>query len=225
MPRGPTPTPITLTDPERAKLCEWARRPKTAQRLALRSRIILAAADGQANAAIAADLHVTLPTVRKWRDRFSERRLEGLADEPRPGAPPTITDRQVEAAVTRTLESRSAHATHWSTRSLARGLGLSQSAVVGSGTPSASSPTAAVHSSSRPTHSSSRRFATSSACTWRRRIGPSCCAWTRRARSRPSTAPNRSSRCCRPAPRRPRATTSATGPPRCSLLWMSRPAK
>jgi tetratricopeptide (TPR) repeat protein len=82
MPRGPKPTPITLSDDERAKLTEWARRPKTAQRLALRSRIILAAADGQANAAIAADLRVTLPTVRKWRDRFSQRRLEGLAGDP-----------------------------------------------------------------------------------------------------------------------------------------------
>src|SRR5439155_19754487 len=80
-------------------------------------------------AAIAADLRVTAPTVRKWRTRFAETRLGGLADGPRPGAPRTITDAQVEAAVTRALESRPADATHWSTRTLARDLGLSQTAV------------------------------------------------------------------------------------------------
>jgi transposase len=130
MPRGPKPTAIILTDDERAKLTDWARRPTSAQRLALRAKVVLAAALGHANAAIAADLRVTVPTVRKWRDRFSQRRLEGLADEPRPGTPRTITDEQVEAAVTRTLESRPANATHWSTRTLARDLGLSQTAVV-----------------------------------------------------------------------------------------------
>ena len=129
MPRGPKPTPITPTDDERAKLADWVRRPTTAQRLALRARIVLAAAEGLANATIAADLRVTVPTVRKWRDRFAARRLEGLADEPRPGAPRAITDQHVEAAVTRTLESRPADATHWSTRTLARDLGLSQTAV------------------------------------------------------------------------------------------------
>src|SRR5947209_2624778 len=129
MPRGPQPTPITLTDDERTKLTDWARRPTSAQRLALRARIALVAADGQANAAVAAALRVTVPTVRKWRDRFADARLDGLADEPRPGAPRTITDAQVEAAVTRTLESRPADATHWSTRALARDLGLSQTAV------------------------------------------------------------------------------------------------
>ena len=129
MPRGPDPTPITLTDDERMKLTDWSRRPTTAQRLALRANIVLAAAAGRANAAIAADLRVTVPTVRKWRTRFAATRLGGLADEPRPGAPRTITDAQVEAAVTRTLEARPPGATHWSTRTLARDLGLSQTAV------------------------------------------------------------------------------------------------
>lgn len=130
MSRGPKPTPITLTSDERAKLTDWARRPTSAQRLALRARIALAAADGDANATIATDLRVTVPTVRKWRDRFSVRRLEGLVDEPRPGTPRTVTDEQVESAITRTLESKPANATHWSTRTLARELGLSQTAVV-----------------------------------------------------------------------------------------------
>lgn len=129
MPRGPHPTPLTLTDDERLKLADWSRRPTTAQRLALRANIVLAAAAGRSNAAIAADLRVTAPTVRKWRMRFADAGLDGLADEPRPGAPRAITDAQVEAAVTRTLEARPADATHWSTRALARDLGLSQTAV------------------------------------------------------------------------------------------------
>lgn len=129
MPRGPKPTPLTLTDDERAKLTDWANRPTSAQRLATRARVVLLAADGRTNTAIAASLHLTLPTVRKWRERFAERRLEGLTDDPRPGAPRAITDAQVEAAVTRTLESVPKDATHWSTRTLARDLGLSQTAV------------------------------------------------------------------------------------------------
>jgi transposase len=129
MPRGPHPTPIALTDDERMKLADWSRRPTPAQRLALRAHIVLAAAAGGSNAAIAADLRVTTPAARKWRTRFAEARLEGLADEPRPGTPRTTADAQVEAAVTRTLESRPTHATHWRTRALARDLGLSQTAV------------------------------------------------------------------------------------------------
>jgi transposase len=129
MPRGPKPLPITLTADERAKLTDWANRPTSAQRLATRARIVLQAADGRANTAIAAHLRLTLPTVRKWRERFAVRRLDGLTDDPRPGAPRTVTDAQVEAAVTRTLESIPKDATHWSTRTLGRELGLSQTAV------------------------------------------------------------------------------------------------
>ena len=129
MARGPKPPLLSLTDDERGKLVAWAARPTSAQRLALRARIVLAAADGRSNTAIAADLRVTLPTVRKWRRRFSEARLDGLADEPRPGAPRTLTDAQVEQAVGRTLESKPKNATHWSTRGLAAELGLSQTAV------------------------------------------------------------------------------------------------
>ena len=121
--------PLTLTDDERAKLEAWVRRPKTAQRLALRSRIVLAAADGRSNTAIAADLRITLPTVGKWRQRFLDKRLDGLTDDPRPGPPRTITDAHVEDVVTRTLESKPANATHWSTRGMATATGLSQTAV------------------------------------------------------------------------------------------------
>src|SRR5215218_6704699 len=126
MPRLQSPT---VTDDERAKLEAWVRRPKTAQRLALRARIVLAAADGRTNTAIAADLRVTLPTVGKWRQRFLDRRLDGLTDEPRPGPPRTVTDAHVEDVVTRTLESKPTNATHWSTRGMAKATGMSQTAI------------------------------------------------------------------------------------------------
>lgn len=129
MPRGPQPQSITLTGDERDKLDAWTRRPTTQQRLAVRSRIVRAAAAGQSNTAIAADLHITLPTVRKWRTRFAAPRLDGLTDEPRPGVTRTITDAQVERALARTPEAEPRDATHWSTRTLARDLGLSQTAI------------------------------------------------------------------------------------------------
>ncbi len=127
----PTPAAvlIELTDEERGRLQAWARRGKTAQALALRSRIVLAAAGGAANYEIAEQFQISRPTVTKWRNRFAEQRLEGLLDEPRPGRPRTVTDEQVELIVTTTLESTPRGATHWSTRSLARHLGVSQDSV------------------------------------------------------------------------------------------------
>jgi transposase len=122
--------PILLTDDERSKLEAWVRRPKTAQRLALRSRIVLLAAGEASNSAIAAELKVTMPTVAKWRSRFVEDRLEGLTDEPRPGAPRSLTDSQVEEVIAKTLESKPENATHWSTRGMAEATGLSQTAIV-----------------------------------------------------------------------------------------------
>jgi transposase len=127
----PTPTAVVieLTDEERGRLEAWSRRRKTAQALALRCRIVLAAADGAANHEIAEQLAISRPTVTKWRNRFAERRLEGLLDEPRPGRPRTVTDEQVERIVVTTLESTPKDATHWSTRSLAKHLGVSQDSV------------------------------------------------------------------------------------------------
>src|SRR5581483_5640498 len=96
---------------------------------ALRSRIVLACAAGLTNTQVAERLHITLPTVGKWRQRFLKDRLEGLVDEPRPGAPRSIHDRHVEAVITRTLESKPEAATHWSTRGMAKATGMSRSAV------------------------------------------------------------------------------------------------
>jgi transposase len=120
---------LVLSDDERRQLQAWARRPKSAQALALRSRIVLAAADGGGNSEVAQRLGVSRMTVGKWRARFVAERLDGLLDEPRPGRPRTVADEQVEAVITRTLETTPKDATHWSTRSLAAELGMSQSAV------------------------------------------------------------------------------------------------
>jgi transposase len=120
---------LILSDEERSTLEQWARRPKTAQRLALRSRIVLACAKGVPNTQVAKQLGVTMPTVGKWRSRFVDDRLDGLIDEPRPGTPRSVTDAQVEQIITTTLESKPEAATHWSTRGLAKATGLSFSTI------------------------------------------------------------------------------------------------
>ena len=127
--RGPKLPELALTDEERTTLERWARRRTSGQALALRCRIVLACAEGASNQAVATRLGISRPTVTKWRSRFVARRLEGLADEPRPGAARTITDAQVEQVLVMTLETTPADATHWSTRSLARQVGMSQSAI------------------------------------------------------------------------------------------------
>jgi transposase len=125
-----TPVQIDLSEQERAQLQSWARRHTSAQALALRSRVVLLAAEGLNNTEIAERLGVHRPMVRKWRGRFAQHRLDGLIDEPRPGKPRTITDEQVEEVIVKTLESTPKDATHWSTRSMAREVGLTQSAVL-----------------------------------------------------------------------------------------------
>jgi transposase len=124
------PTPqITLSDEERETLLRWARRQKSSQALALRCKIVLSCGEGQLSKDVAAELGVNPVTVSKWRHRFAEERLEGLADAPRVGAPRTVTDDVVEAVVVDTLESAPQDATHWSTRSLAKKHGISRETV------------------------------------------------------------------------------------------------
>jgi transposase len=120
---------VLLTDEERETLERWARRPKSAQALALRCRIVLAAADGRMNLDIAAELGCSPATVGKWRARFARRRLDGLHDEPRPGGPRSITDDDVERVIVKTLEATPVKATHWSTRAMAAEVGLSQTSI------------------------------------------------------------------------------------------------
>jgi transposase len=126
----PNAVAIELSERERAQLESWARRRTSAQALARRSRVVLLASRGLNDTEIAQRLGVHRPMVRKWRSRFAGYRLDGLLDEPRPGKPRTITDEQVEEVIVKTLESTPKDATHWSTRSMAREVGLTQSAVL-----------------------------------------------------------------------------------------------
>src|SRR6202035_4670437 len=120
---------VTKKFEERETLERWARRPKSAQALAQRSRIVLECAAGQPNTVVARKLGLTHQTVGKWRQRFVARRLDGVLDEPRPGAPRHVGDAQIERVVRLTLESTPAAATHWSTRAMATRSGLSQSMI------------------------------------------------------------------------------------------------
>jgi transposase len=122
--------PLEVTDEERDKLKMIALRPKSAQAMAMRARIVLSCGQGMSNSEVARKLHITGATVGKWRERFRELRLDGLLDEPRVGAPRKITDRQIEDVITRTLETMPANSTHWSTRLMAEQTGLSQTAIV-----------------------------------------------------------------------------------------------
>jgi transposase len=129
---GIRPVRLDLTPEERATLEGWTRRRSTAQALALRARIVLACAErpDAAHGVLAAELHVHRTTVGLWRRRFAARGLAGLKDDPRAGAPRTVSDADVERAIATTLEQAPPNATHWSTRRLARAVGLSQTTVV-----------------------------------------------------------------------------------------------
>ena len=125
----PRAVAVVLSGSEREQLEAWARRRTSAQALALRSRIVLCAAEGLKNTEIAERLAITRTTAALWRVRFVLERLDGLVDEPRPGRPRTISDARVEEVIVRTLETTPKDATHWSTRLMAAQVGLSQTAV------------------------------------------------------------------------------------------------
>ena len=120
---------LILDDEERDTLARWARRPSSPQSLALRSKIVLACADSKTSLVVAAELGCSPATVGKWRSRFVAKRLKGLTDEHRSGVPRTITDDHVEAVIVKTLTEKPHDATHWSTRGLAKSLGMSQPTV------------------------------------------------------------------------------------------------
>jgi len=120
---------LMVTEDERRRLESLAHRSRSAPQIARRARIILTCADGTAGKVVARRLRVTPGTVCKWRGRFIAHRLDGLYDEPRPGAKRTITDAQVEQVIVRTLETTPRGATHWSTREMAKAVGLSHTAI------------------------------------------------------------------------------------------------
>jgi transposase len=130
MAMGRPTKPLHVTPLERQKLTLLARRPKSSQAMAMRARIVLSCEEGASNGMVASKLGITGATVCKWRERFRVQRLEGLLDEPRPGAPRSISDAQVEEVVTKTLESMPDNSTHWSSRLMSKKTGLSQTAIV-----------------------------------------------------------------------------------------------
>ena len=122
--------PLQVREEDREKLSMIARRPKSAQAMAMRAQIVLRCEPGMNNSEVARKVHFTSATVSKWRERFREFGLNGLLDEPLVGAPRKITDRQIEEVVTKTLESMPSNSTHWNTRLMAQEMGLSQNAIV-----------------------------------------------------------------------------------------------
>ena len=213
---------IILSNDERDYLERLVRRRKVSRGDAQRAEIVLRAAEGLNNRAIADAVGVTRQTVRTWRERFAKHRLDGLDDEPRCGAPRKIGDDRIEQIITKTLETKPADATHWSTRSMAKASGVSTS--VG-----------ASHLARLRLAAASRRDVQAVDRSAVRREGARhrralldppekalVCASTRRARSRRSIA---RSRCCRCAPARSsgaRTTTSAMARRRCSRVLSRR---
>jgi len=129
MPRGRPKAPLVVSDEQRTTLEGWSRRTKSANGLAQRARMVLLSAEGLSNLAVAERVGVTPQTVGKWRRRFLAQGLAGLLDEPRPGAPRSVGDADIERVIMDTLESAPCDATHWSTRSMAAHTGLSATTV------------------------------------------------------------------------------------------------
>ena len=218
--------PLILDDTEREPLERWVRRPKTAQGLALRARMILGCTNGRSNITVAADLEVSDETVGKWRSRFLERRLDGLSDEPRSGGRPrAVTDEDVERVITLTLESTPKDATHWSTRSMAQRSGLSHTTVSRIWRAFALQPhrTETFKLSADPFFIEKVRdivglYLDPPAGRW-------SCAWTRSPRFRPWTAPGRCCPCARARWSGAPMITCATAPRPSSPLWTPGPAR
>ena len=117
---------MILTDDERDRLQSLAHRASSQPALARRARVVLACSEGLSKKMVVHRLPTSLGMVGKWRARFLKARLEGLYDEPRPGAPRRIGDAEVELVLIQTLESTPRGETHWSTRGLAKASGLSR---------------------------------------------------------------------------------------------------
>src|SRR4030081_2843898 len=122
-------TEVVITDSERTELKRLTKRAHVNRGIAFRARLVLAVGDNTTDKAVARRLRTTKTTVAKWRVRFNARRLAGLYDEPRVGAPRTVSDDAVEAVIVKTLETTPKGETHWSTRTMAKAAGMSHTMV------------------------------------------------------------------------------------------------
>jgi transposase len=215
---------VELDEAERQALTSLTRKHGAPQSVAVRARIVLAAASGLTNKEIAAKLDVCAHTAGLWRNRFARDGMDGLYDEPRPGAPRQIGDDEIAATVRKTLETRPEGATHWSLRTMAKAVGHAPSTIHRIWQAFSLQPHRweTFKLSSDPFLS--RRCVTSSACICHRPSALWCSASMKRARSRacPWHEQGRSigpSPCCRCGQARRSGaptTTRGTEPPRCS---------
>lgn len=129
MRQGRRTPPLLLTEEERNALQSLIRRPTCPQALALRARVILLCAQGHSNTETAAELHITIQTAGKWRQRFLEKRMDGLLDGPRPGTPRKLSEADIDRVLRLTREAAPGNSGHWSTRSLAAATGLSRASI------------------------------------------------------------------------------------------------
>src|SRR5262245_25423225 len=210
-----SPHAAHCVDPEgRQTLEQWARRPTTAQGLAQRARLSLACVTSKTNGDIAVGAGVTRQTVGRWRHRLARKRLAGLMDEPRPGAPRKITDAEIERVIALTLESMPRDATHWSTRGMAKRSGLSQTAISRIWRTFGLQPHRSETCKLSRTRCSSIKYATWLGCISTRRTRRWGCAWTKSLRSRRLAAPSPCCRCDRARSNDARPTTLDTASPR-----------
>ena len=215
---------VELSDEERETLQRWARRHTSSQALALRCRIVLGAAEGMANVDIAEKLGCHFATVGKWRNRFAERRLDGLSDEPRPGPPRTIDDAKVEEVVVKTLEETPPDATHWSTRQMAEAVGISASSVSKIWRAFGLKPHRTEDFKVSPDPLFVEKVRDLVGLYLNPRTQPWCYVWITSPRYRPWTAPHRSCRSFPAAPSGSPTTTNATERPTFTPLWTPPPA-
>ena len=210
---------LVVTKVDRQVLDSMAHRARTAPQLARRARIVLACATGLDNTTVAKKLRMSKPTVGRWRQRFIDKGVDGLLDEPRPGAPRTINDTQVEAVVTRTLETTPRGATHWSTRTLAKATGVSPMRVHRLWQAFGLQPHRTKSFKLSPDPFASTRSATSWGCISIRRSTLRSSASTKSRRSRPWIARRRCSPCARAKLNGGPTTTHGTGRRRALPHW------
>jgi transposase len=122
--------PVSLSDEERLQLERYERGRSTPARLVLRARIVLLAAEGKQNCDIAAAAGTDRFTVARWRNRFIRLRLRGIEkDAPRPGRRHRFSQEIVLEIVRKTTQELPGDATHWSTRRMAKAVGVSEASV------------------------------------------------------------------------------------------------